>query len=63
MEMLQYIIQHPDAASLDARVEIARIAIADDAVLDQQCRSHVARYAPDRLAVLPEMPGETPKVT
>jgi hypothetical protein len=58
-QILQYIIEHMNPGSLEARVEIARIAIANrDAMLFEQCRSHVARYAPDQLALLPDVPGQ-----
>jgi hypothetical protein len=57
LEMLQYIIDHMNPGSVETRVEIARIAIANlDAALYERCRAHIARYAPDQLALLPEMP-------
>lgn len=58
MEVLRHIIEHLDPGSVETRIEIARIATANrDATIYEQCRAHIARYAPEQMSLLPEMPG------
>jgi hypothetical protein len=58
MDILRHIIEHLNPGSVETRVEIAKMAIANrDATLYEQCRGHIARYAPEQMALLPDMPG------
>jgi hypothetical protein len=58
MEILRHIIEHLNPGSVETRVEIAKMAITNrDAMLYEQCRGYLARYAPEQMALLPDIPG------
>jgi hypothetical protein len=58
MKILRHIIEHLNPGSVETHVEIAKMSIANqDATLYEQCRGHIARYAPEQMALLPDMPG------
>ena len=54
LEALRYIVDHVSPASVEARVEIAKIAVVNgDASLYGECKAHFARYSPGQLSLLP----------